>query len=136
MMNIDFHDVSLYLLPIANAVLLGASALVLVSIRSALRERAPSANLSSASILAAELPKLSRNSQLMALRLNDLQKKIEGLSNLERLLAEPIARSLPMERATILARNGASEDELARTCGLSIGEARLMRRLHRGGTSQ
>jgi len=40
------------------------------------------------------------------------------------------SRALPIENAVRMARLGASEEELTRTCGLSTGEARLMKKLH------
>jgi hypothetical protein len=36
----------------------------------------------------------------------------------------------PIENALRMARHGASIDELVRSCGLNIGEAQLMRKLH------
>ncbi len=38
--------------------------------------------------------------------------------------------ALPIENAVRMARHGASIDELTRSCGLSLGEARLMLKLH------
>jgi hypothetical protein len=46
----------------------------------------------------------------------------------EERVARP--RALPIENAVRMARLGASEEELTRTCGLSLGEARLMKKLH------
>lgn len=43
-------------------------------------------------------------------------------------------QSLPIENAVRMARHGASVEELRRSCGLSLGEARLMLKLH--GKSQ
>ena len=42
----------------------------------------------------------------------------------------PIERNLPIENAVRMARLGASIDDLAKSCGLNIGEARLMQKLH------
>lgn len=39
-------------------------------------------------------------------------------------------RVLPLDNAVRMARNGASIDELTRSCGLNIGEAQLIRKLH------
>ena len=44
--------------------------------------------------------------------------------------APPVERSLPIENAVRMARLGASIDDLTRNCGLNIGEARLMQKLH------
>ena len=43
---------------------------------------------------------------------------------------KPVDGSLPIENAVRMARHGASIDELVRNCGLNIGEARLMQKLH------
>ena len=42
----------------------------------------------------------------------------------------PAERQLPIEHAVRMARHGASIDDLTRNCGLNIGEARLMQKLH------
>jgi len=42
----------------------------------------------------------------------------------------PIERNLPIENAVRMARLGASIDDLAKSCGLNIGEARLVQKLH------
>ena len=48
--------------------------------------------------------------------------------------APSAGQSLPIENAVRMARLGASVEELTRSCGLSLGEARLMLKLH--GKSQ
>lgn len=42
----------------------------------------------------------------------------------------PVAQQLPIENAVRMARHGASIEDLTRSCGLNIGEARLMQKLH------
>lgn len=42
----------------------------------------------------------------------------------------PVARHLPIENAVRMAKHGASIEDLTRNCGLNIGEARLMQKLH------
>ena len=42
----------------------------------------------------------------------------------------PLTQSLPIENAVRMAKQGASVEDLTRSCGLNIGEARLMQRLH------
>tara|TARA_R110002096_G_scaffold130643_5_gene279928 strand:- start:24017 stop:24451 length:435 start_codon:yes stop_codon:yes gene_type:complete len=44
--------------------------------------------------------------------------------------APTVERSVPIENAVRMARRGASVDDLTRNCGLNIGEARLMQKLH------
>ena len=60
-------------------------------------------------------------------RLNDL---IEQKSEEKPAPAIEFERSLPIEHALRMAKNGASVDDLTRTCGLNIGEARLLQKLH------
>lgn len=43
---------------------------------------------------------------------------------------KPAERSLPIENAQRMAKLGASIEDLTRSCGLNIGEARLMQKLH------
>ncbi len=50
--------------------------------------------------------------------------------------APPVERSLPIENAVRMARLGASIDDLTKSCGLNIGEARLMQKLHGQATLQ
>lgn len=45
-------------------------------------------------------------------------------------VASPTERQLPMENAARMAKLGASIDDLTRSCGLNIGEAQLMQKLH------
>lgn len=42
----------------------------------------------------------------------------------------PVERNLPIENAVRMARLGASVGDLAKSCGLNIGEAQLMQKLH------
>ena len=39
-------------------------------------------------------------------------------------------RVLPLDNAVRMAKNGASVDDLTRSCGLNIGEAQLIRKMH------
>lgn len=67
-------------------------------------------------------------------RVNELQRKLAELveqhSEQKSRPAIEFERSLPIEHALRLAKNGASVEDLTRTCGLNIGEARLLRKLH------
>lgn len=67
-------------------------------------------------------------------RISDLQRRLREIA--ERAPAEnlprpvEIERSLPIEHALRMAKNGASAEELTRACGLNVGEARLLCKLH------
>ncbi|MDH4313277.1 MAG: DUF2802 domain-containing protein [Gammaproteobacteria bacterium] len=64
-------------------------------------------------------------------RMAALQRIVDELSQREKatqLASAP--RVLPFENAVRMAKQGASVEELTRSCGLNIGEAQLIRRLH------
>lgn len=75
--------------------------------------------------------------QLLLLRQDFMRNAVKESAIEETRKGRPIARtivqqstSLPIENAVRMARHGASVDELAERCGLNIGEARLMQKLH------
>lgn len=63
-------------------------------------------------------------------QLGQLQAKIDSLGADSPSSAGNAKRQLPIDNAIRMAKNGASVDELTRSCGLNVGEARLMIRLH------
>lgn len=63
-------------------------------------------------------------------RLGELQRAVKLMEIKAPKQASPVERSLPIENAVRMAKNGASIDDLTRNCGLNIGEARLMQKLH------
>ena len=68
--------------------------------------------------------------QRLERRLGELQRAIKVMeirAPAQQLRAE---RKLPLDNAVRMAKLGASVDDLTRNCGLSIGEARLMRKIH------
>ncbi len=69
-------------------------------------------------------------------RISELQEQIVALSATEQKSAsETVSRPLPIENATRMARHGASVEELTRTCGLNVGEAELLKKLHGAPTT-
>ena len=64
-------------------------------------------------------------------RLGELQRAVKVME-IKAPKQRPVTeqRQLPIENAVRMAQQGASVEELTRTCGLNIGEARLMQRLH------
>ncbi len=65
-------------------------------------------------------------------RLGELQRAVK-LMEIKAPTPTPtptVERSVPIDNAVRMARNGASVEELTRNCGLNIGEARLMQKLH------
>ena len=75
--------------------------------------------------------------QRLEKRVGELQRtvKVIELNKEHSPAVEPmqpaVERNLPIEHAIRMARLGASVEELTRSCGLNIGEARLMQKLHR-----
>ncbi len=64
-------------------------------------------------------------------RINELHRALQLIdTNKSKTDAPPVERSLPIENAVRMARLGASIDDLTKNCGLNIGEARLMQKLH------
>lgn len=69
-------------------------------------------------------------------RITELQQQIAALSATEQKSApDAVARPLPIENATRMARHGASVEELTRACGLNVGEAELLKKLHGAPTT-
>jgi hypothetical protein len=130
MMNIDLYYLSNYALPIANVLLVAAAALAIVRVQRVLKGKAIYSRLWAGNAIEKEIATLTEQSRLVSARLSAMQETIERLGRIERLLVGPVSRELPMEHAARLAKDGASVDELTRHCGLNIGEARLIRRLH------
>lgn len=73
-----------------------------------------------------------RITQRLEQRVGELQRtvKVMELNREEQPEPKPVERSLPMENAQRMAKLGASIEDLTRSCGLNIGEARLMQKLH------
>lgn len=130
MMNIDLYYLSTFALPVANVCLLAAAVIAILRVQRVIRGKQIYAKLAAGNAIEAEIAAITEHCELVSIRLGEMQDEIEKLNDLERLLVEPVSRELPMEHAARLAKDGASIDELTRNCGLNIGEARLVRRLH------
>lgn len=64
-------------------------------------------------------------------RLGELQRSLKLLEiKAPKEQAPTQQRVLPIENAMRMAQHGATIDDLTRNCGLNIGEARLMQKLH------
>ena len=73
--------------------------------------------------------------QIVAIReleqqIRELQRAVDELASRTERQPGPVERQLPIENAVRMVRNGATVAELTRNCGLNIGEARLMKKLH------
>lgn len=132
------------LLLAANAMLLGLTCHALVRFERRCRRiedfwESPTGNALSDSG-DAELREQMQATQRLEQRVGELQRTVKVIElNKHRpqppqpaQLAQPaVERNLPIENAIRMARLGASVEELTRSCGLNIGEARLMQKLHR-----
>ena len=145
---------TLYLVIVSQSLLLGATCIALLRVQRRFREvedfwNSPTgAMLADAEQEASEAAEQPEQPYIMTVgteealieklkldqRVNELQRKLNELvqqhSEQTSLPAIEFERSLPIEHALRMAKNGASVDELTRTCGLNIGEARLLRKLH------
>jgi hypothetical protein len=102
----------------------------LLRIQRVLSGKAIYSKLAAGTAFEARVADLDEHCRVVSERLGEIQDQLESLSDLERLLVEPVSRELPMEHAARMAKGGASIDELTKNCGLTIGEARLVRRMH------
>lgn len=136
------------ILLMANALLLGLALLVIIRFRRESRallnfwhspmgtalvgEREDSAAKGGASdkrLFAQSVMRLEH--QLLLLRRDVLRNATRDASGPETDTRTPAPRGvLPLDNAVRMARMGASVDDLTRNCGLSLGEARLMQKLH------
>lgn len=73
--------------------------------------------------LSLELTNLRTTVQMLQEAIDQLQQTPDAQS------AEP-DRRLPFDNAVRMAKSGATTDDLRKTCGLNIGEAHLLRKLH------
>lgn len=60
----------------------------------------------------------------------ELQTVVRSLASRDQAQEQSTDSRLPIENAVRMARHGATIEELIRSCGLNIGEAQLMRKLH------
>lgn len=128
----DAH--SLYLLLTANAVLLGAAAIAVIRFRKRCERLERFWNSPTGTAIADQKSEQDRLQLVTLMRLerglNELQANVDSLASRPRKQATADVRQLPIENAVRMVRNGASVDDLTRTCGLNIGEARLLRKMH------
>ena len=133
-MNIS-DTTALYALITANAALLAAAAIAVIRIQRQMRRfeqfwNSPTGVSLATREPAREQPRPQANRHLER-RVTELQSVVRTLAKRQQPTVEPVDGRLPIENAVRMARHGATIDELVRNCGLNIGEARLMQKLHR-----
>ncbi|MGB5336498.1 MAG: DUF2802 domain-containing protein [Woeseiaceae bacterium] len=77
-----------------------------------------------------ELHEQMEATQRLEQQLGELQVAVKLMDRKAPQERPPIERNLPIENAVRMARLGASVEDLTRNCGLNVGEARLLKKLH------
>ncbi len=136
---------TLSLLLISNAAMLAAAALAIVRLQQQYRRFEAFWNSPTGSALLQSTASDFMASPaadvdpMLEQRLADMQRAIHSLAERHQETPAPPAPTrdnapvelkLPIENAVRMAQRGASVDDLTRNCGLNIGEAQLMRKLH------
>ena len=129
-----FESMSIYLLLASNAALTAAAALVILRFqkqRARLESfwRSPT-GAALAGQQGEDIKRQLEDAALLDKRLTETQHAIQALAARESTSGPASERSLPIDNAVRMARQGATIADLTRSCGLNIGEARLMRKLH------
>ena len=133
-MMITIESYYLYLLLAANVLLLAIACFVLSRFESRCKrieefwDSPTGTALADAGDEGARLQ--MKATQRLELRVGELQRAVKVMEIKAPQQRPPAERSLPIENAVRMARLGASIEELTRNCGLNIGEARLMQKLH------
>lgn len=127
MMNIE-PNYTMYLLFAANALLAAAALLAITRLqRMTNKQVAFWSSPTGASLMS------QKNQEQLLSRLeeqiSDLLVQVEN-SGAKQPSQPGTANVMPFDNAVRMARHGASLDDLARTCGLSVTEARLLKRVH------
>jgi hypothetical protein len=131
-MMTTFHLI--YLLMMSNALLLSVACVVLIRFDRRARQMEKFwSSPTGAALSDADLHKgeeQTRAIQRLEQGIHDLQRAIK-VTEIRKHRSQPsVERNLPIENAIRMAKLGASIDDLTRSCGLNIGEARLMQKLH------
>ncbi|MEM7503270.1 MAG: DUF2802 domain-containing protein [Pseudomonadota bacterium] len=124
----------LYLLILANAAIVVAATFAVLRVEKALSASNGFWSSPSGAAVRAGYADVDERDRLMR-EIQALQRSVEVLRN----GTEPrdVGRVVDMSfgRAVRMAKGGASIDELSETCGLSLGEAQLLHRLHGGAAT-
>ena len=121
----------LYLLLLANAALIVAAAFAVMRVERALHKSSEfwTSPTGAAMCDKSTAPAPAGNDRL-ALQLKLMQQSINDLKHRVEDGRPDRSTDLPVQHAVRMVKRGANVDELADTCGLSLGEAELLRRLH------
>jgi len=132
-MNI-FESMPIYLLLVSNAVLTAAAALAILRFQKQRARLESFWRSPTGSALAGQqredVKRQLEDAALLDKRLTETQRAIQVLAARELNSGPASERSLPIDNAVRMARQGATIADLTRSCGLNAGEARLMQKLH------
>jgi Protein of unknown function (DUF2802) len=127
---------TLYALIISTGLLLAAASIAILRFQNKTLESKEFWNSPTGAVLKVDDANLmTARERLLEKRLAGLQKIVDELS--QRDSAQPMpatSRDLPFENAVRMAQQGASIEDLRRSCGLNLGEAQLLRRMHAGAS--
>ena len=125
---------SFYLLLLSNALMLAAVASAVIRFRRQCRRFEQFWNSPTGASLADEQSDFPRKALLAHMRLeerlSDMQRKVSKLTRRAPSRDLPAERPLPLDNAIRMAKLGAKAEDLTRSCGLNLGEARLLSKLH------
>lgn len=133
-MTID-DSMTIHLLLIANAALLAAAIIAIVRFQRQAERLERFWNSPTGAAIADQETDLDRALAVSTLRIERrlalLQSTVEGIAEAPpKSVPSPPPQQLPIENAIRMAKGGASVEDLSRSCGLNIGEARLLKSLH------
>lgn len=132
MISLDAYFV--YLLLISNAVLLAIACYSLVRFERRCKQvESFWASPTGSSLTAAQGDESQlqlKTTQRLEQRVGELQRTVKVMQIKAPKQPLAVERSLPIENAVRMARLGATINDLTKSCGLNIGEARLLQKLH------
>lgn len=123
----------LYILLAANLLVLIGGLLAILRLRQLCRQQKQFWSSPTGAALADKSDEHERQQLLVNLRLEKqlsaMQAELKTIFN-QQNDRHSSERALPIDNAVRMARSGASIDDLTRSCGLNLGEAQLMKKLH------
>jgi hypothetical protein len=129
-MNDEF--ITLYVLLCSTGLLLAAASIAILRFQTKTLESKEFWNSPTGSAIQVDDAHATRErNDYLEIRLAALQKLVDELSassNPGRTSGS--SHDLPFENAVRMAKQGATVEDLTRSCGLNVGEAQLIRRLH------
>lgn len=123
---------SLYALLVANALMLAAAVLAILRFQRMFRDSADFWDSPTGAAVQMRCPGQQEHSNLVAHEIAVLQRSVAKLCERERPQVQSLPNKLPLRHAVRMAKHGASVEDLTRGCGLNVGEARLMKKIHGG----